>query len=568
MEQKSIFKERYRELSPSKNGRFTAEWALTDTRINDTVKLTLPPIYSIPIIFVPGIMGSNLCNLKNESVWLLNGVKNIPVSLAMMWSRKGAGYRQVVLHPEKTKVYSQGAVPKGNSRPGITEQIYLQRGWGEISEASYHEFLLWLDEKLNGDRNPLNWTDFSGPPDGRGSNVDGQIEKKLLPGLVMKMEELPEFAEKQVRVDSITSDELIKRSKVNFPIYAFGYNWLASNKDAASLLKKKIKQVIRENNVGVSKCSKVILVTHSMGGLVARACCQLPDVSQDVLGIVHGVMPATGAAVAYRRCKVGMADEDRIAGLVIGSDGKEVTAVFAQSPGALQLLPSGDYGKNWLEIRDPEGRLMSALPSSDPYTEIYLEREKWWGLISEDWLQPEEGKSIEWDIYARNIKLAKEFHRGICKKYHHKTFVFYGGGSEKGSYSKIRWNIKSGKLSHRGRKVPSMNEILNFGYKRIKADGSNNIFVSEDDSRILGHSSENPTIETSYWHMQCQAQDSTGDGTVPANSGRDPREGGGENILQQFEVAGIKHESAYRNPVARKITHYAIIKLAAMADLS
>jgi hypothetical protein len=303
--------------------------------------------------------------------------------------------------------------------------------------------------------------------------------------------------------------------------------------------------------------------------LVARACCQLPDVSQKILGVVHGVMPATGAAVAYRRCKVGMADEDRIAGLVIGTDGKEVTAVFAQSPGALQLLPSEDYGKHWLEICEPSGKIISSLPLSDPYAEIYLEREKWWGLISEDWLEPLGGVPIDWDTYSLNIALAKEFHRGISGKYHDNTFSFYGGGPEKRSYSKIRWNIKGGGLSQSGRAGPSLMDVVKMSRKQVKTGGSNNLYIDGKSSVSSGISSTVAKIEASYWNIQCRQQESSGDGTVPASSGRDPRRRGGRNILQQFELAGIKHEAAYRDyPVARQVAYYAITKLAAMADLS
>jgi hypothetical protein len=559
---------RYKELVASKNGKFSAEWNLTDTRLADAVTLTLPPLHSLPIIFVPGIMGSNLCNLKGDPVWLLNGVKNAPLGLAINWSRKEAGERQQILHPERTKVFSSGAVPNENLGLGHGQLTYLQRGWGEVSEASYHEFLLWLDEKMNGRRNPADWADFSSSNLTKPKTVNEQLLKKLPPGIVMKMQGLPKFAEGNTLVEPIISDELLLRARAIFPIYACGYNWLGSNKDAAVRLKENVKKVIRENNVGLMKCSKVILITHSMGGLVARACCQFPEMSELIVGVVHGVMPATGAAVAYRRCKVGMADEDRVAGLVIGSDGKEVTAVFAQSPGALQLLPSMDYGSGWLEICDPTGKLISSLPQSDPYSEIYLERNKWWGLISEQWLKPGGGRPIDWDIYSQNIRMAREFHRGISGKYHRKTFVFYGGGAEKGSYTKIRWRIKRGPISDVGNTTPKLEDVLEMTYKQVNCDGSNNLYVTRDFNAVEKNIGAGSESDEYYWGIKCGAQDSAGDGTVPAISGQNPRKRGGENIIQQFELSGIKHEPAYRNPVARQVTYYAITKLAAIADLS
>jgi pimeloyl-ACP methyl ester carboxylesterase len=440
----SVAERRFAELTPGAKGKLQAEWQLTDTKLIDTVRLTLPPSHAIPIVFVPGIMGSNLCDLKNNPVWLLNSFKDVPAGLAWGWSGKSAGIRQSKLHPKRTRVYKSGAVPKSDSSGKRAQQDYLKRGWGEVSEASYHKFLLWLDHKMNGERNPLRWEDFSHPCAGRAGTTAEQLIKKLPTGLVMQMGGIPRIPEAGYTVDPISSDELLKRSQSIFPVYAFGYNWLSSNSDAANSLKARIEEIIAENNVGAISCTQVILVTHSMGGLVARACSQLPDMSRKIVGIVHGVMPATGAAVAYRRCKVGMRDEDFAAGLVIGSDGKQVTAVFAQSPGALQLLPSEAYGTKWIEVNDPTGKRIASLPTADPYEEIYLQRDKWWGLIREEWLHPEDGVPISWDDFVVNIKQAKEFHRAIEGKYHHNTYVFYGGGTEMKSFSKIRWNIKRG----------------------------------------------------------------------------------------------------------------------------
>jgi pimeloyl-ACP methyl ester carboxylesterase len=424
---------------------------------------------------------------------------------------------------------------------------------------------------MNGERNPANWEDFFHPSRGTMPTEAEKLTSKLPPGLVMEMHGLPNIAESGHAVDPIKSDELLMRSKSIYPIYAFGYNWLASNKEAADSLKARIERIITENNVGAIRCTQVILVTHSMGGLVARACSQLPDMSSKILGVVHGVMPATGAAVAYRRCKVGMKDEDAAAGLVIGSDGKEVTAVFAQSPGALQLLPSEEYGTKWLEVNDPSGTLTTSLPLADPYEEIYLQREKWWGLIREDWLSPQSGIPISWKRFVVNIKQAREFHRHLTKKYHHNTYVFYGGGTEKGSFSKIRWNIKKGISPANGGTARSAIEVLSLSHNDIRTDGSNNLYVGGQtvvSTTSRGDASVVRITETSSWEARCAQHDSTGDGTVPSSSGRDPRQSGGPNILQQFELAGIEHEPAYRDYlIAQQVTYYAVTKLAAMGNL-
>lgn len=562
--------QRSKEMYPGANGRFQAEWQLSDTKLMDAVRLSLPPMHTIPIVFVPGIMGSNLCDLRSRPVWLLNSIKGVPVGLAAGWARKNAGERQAILHPERTRVYPGGAVPKKQTSGGYSEQHYRARGWGEISEASYHTFLLWLEEKMNRERNPANWDDFSHESVGQAATVADRLTRKLPAGLVMKMRELPGVADGGHTIAPITSDDLLKRSKANFPIYAFGYNWLASNQDAARLLKTRIEKIIAENNVGQITCTQVILVTHSMGGLVARACSQLPSMAEKIVGIVHGVMPATGAAVAYRRCKVGMRDEDFAAGLVIGSDGKEVTAVFAQSPGALQLLPSEGYGPNWLEVTDPSGKILSSLPIADPYKEIYLERSKWWGLIREEWLSPEGGVPISWNVFAMNIGFAREFHRALAGKYHKNTYVFYGGGEAQESFSKVRWNIAQGNLSE-DENARTAVSVLNMRHRDLRTDGSNALYVGGETvmrTIVRGDAPVARAVETSYWTVRCAFQDSSGDGTVPVRSGQDPRKSGGGSILQQFVLGGVKHEPAYRDsPMAQQVTQYAITKLATIADM-
>jgi pimeloyl-ACP methyl ester carboxylesterase len=517
-------------------------------------------------------MGSNLCNFNNEPVWLLNSCGDVPVGLAIKWAGKDAGIRQKILHPKRTKVYIFGDVPNDRTSFGYTEQDYRKRGWGEISQASYHKFLIWLEDKMNGDINPANWDDFAISSRDLDPSASATHERILPPNLFMKMRGLPKFAERDISIDPVHSAELLRRAKSSFPVYAFGYNWLDSNGDAAESLGARIEKIIEQNNIGAAKCTQVILVTHSMGGLVARACSQLPGMAQKIVGILHGVMPATGAAVAYRRCKVGMKDEDFKAGLVIGSSGKEVTAVFAQSPGALQLLPSTDYGSNWLQILNPSGRAMLSLPQSDPYEEIYLQKGKWWALIREEWLAPKGGSPISWDKYCNNVRLAKEFHQTISKHYHHNTHVFYGGGVERSSFSKISWTMRRGLQPDDSRPAPTVNEVLSLSERDVRTDGFNNLYVGGKTvirTSYRGDASVATLKETSFWEIHCGHYDSAGDGTVPASSGRNPRSNGSRSILQQFELEKILHEPAYRDyPLARQIAYYAITKLAVMADLS
>lgn len=558
------------------NGRPTFAWTLTGPLYDDPVRLVLPPTQTVPIIFVPGIMGSNLCSLQGTPVWLLNSTRGQPLGLAWYWAPKGADQRQKTLHPARTKVFSGGDVPEEIVGTARSKNDYVVRGWGEVGETSYHGFLLWLEKKMNqSGMDPALWPDFSYTAVSA-TPAPGQPapKKKLFPGIPMEMQGLPLFGEAGQAIDPIRSDDLLHRAKFRFPVYACGYNWLDSNTAAAIRLEERINQVIAENNRGIYKCSQVILITHSMGGLVARACVQRPGVEGKVVGVVHGVMPSIGAAVAYRRCKVGMKDEDFGAGLVIGPTGQEVTAVFAQAPGALQLLPSADYGKNWMRIKDDAGTVMTELPKADPYAEIYLCRDKWWGLVNDDWLKPKNGKPIDWEEYATNIETAQNFHKKLAGKFHYNTYVFYGAGDGKqASFEKVTWSLRKGSDPHDGTKV-APRQTVSLNHDRIRGAGAAIIYVGGHTvqhfipSMNFYSGARTVTYETSNWEIVCMMQDTVGDGTVPANSGAAPRSAGGGAIRQQFRLKGFSHEPAYQNEVAQCVTHYCLTKIAALAKVS
>jgi pimeloyl-ACP methyl ester carboxylesterase len=602
-------KERSQLAKPDKSGKPIFDWSLTHTSILDTVKLVMPPTNTVPIIFVPGIMGSNLesADDNRDPVWRLDGGITIlwhkfasdqPVNLAKQWAFEQAGERQKVLHPAKCKVDPRGAVPKSKVGTVSSKQEYTDRGWGEVSQTSYQKFLLWLEEKMNPhNSNPAYWDDYyyvavSATP------KPGEIrpELKLPPGITMSMRGLPRQTDSGAFTAPVVSDELLARAKHRFPVYACGYNWLDTNLNAADLLKARIKKVIAENNKGHFTCSQVILVTHSMGGLVARACSELKDMQSSIAGIVHGVMPATGAAVAYRRCKVGMGDEtDFVPAQVIGYTGKEVTAVFAQAPGALQLLPSQDYPKGWLKL-EPESMRVARAANADPsmldeilvvgsmpgknpspYESIYLRKDRWWGLVREEWLSPKDGISFSWDKFEKCIGKAKEFHSngelGISGKYHPNSYVYYGDDDGKqASFATIQWQIKPGLQPGGDAVAPTASDVIGYKPQQTRTDGSNAIYVGGETKfetfyyGPMGGASTN-TYDTSFWEFHCLKQDGKGDGTVPTCSGAAPAKAMPSAIKQQFALTGFSHEASYQNAVAQVTTLHCITKIAAVAKL-
>jgi pimeloyl-ACP methyl ester carboxylesterase len=557
---------------PDKQGVPTFEWSLTDSALTDVVQLVAGPFDVLPVVFVPGIMGSNLRVTRTKApVWRLDkGKFGLPWNLVGSLATKGPGPRQQLLHPDRCEVDPDGAVPKEFAGTVYEQKTYVDRGWGTVGEGSYHSFLLWLEQTLNaGDRNPVFWSDYYQDQEAVSATPKPGEKPKMFPGLRMGMKGQPFGAEKP-NFAPVMSDDLIARSKFLMPVYAVGYNWLESNDAAAGALLKRIGAIIRENNKGQFRCAQVILVTHSMGGLVARACAKLPGATDLIAGVVHGVMPAVGAAVAYRRCKVGMADEDFGAGLVIGSTGRDVTAVFAQAPGALQLLPSHDYSPQWLRVQDAAGKVVESWPAAaagDPYAGIYLRRDRWWGLVNEAWLSPTDGAPITWKTFEDNVEEAKRFHTELGKSYHPQTFSYYGADPKQKSFEKVTWRMRAG-IAPDKRARPAADAVVGMTPTQVRMDGSTPEYVggkTEYASYPMAYGAGTSSYQSSYWELHCELQDGAGDGTVPTSSGAAPLKHGGAHVQQQFKLTGFGHEPAYHDGTAQRAVLYSLTKIVGVA---
>ena len=545
-------------------GAPTFSITLTESAQTDTVDCVLHKRNTLPVIFVPGIMGSNLIGTKGDykgkAVWRLDAAKKTDGLVAVAKKiTKNAAQRQNMLHPTRTTVDGAGDVPSDPVGILRTAEHFRARYWGEVSAMSYQSFLVWLEGTLNGE----------------GTGSKHQDLNKTLAQVIdgrMHWGAKKDFA-------PLTEQESKASMQWYYPVYAFGYNWLDDNKMAAKKLSERITTVITDNNTAFSTCEQVILVTHSMGGLVARACSMLPGMEKVIAGVVHGVMPTVGAAVAYRRCKVGMKDEGSGiqawgADVIIGNTGQEITAVFAQAPGALQLLPTKQYPvPNWLKICDSDGALLPGQPSSnDPYTDIYSKKDEWWGLINEDWLSPPGGTPIKFEEhFLKNIDSAANFHKLIEDHYHPNTWGFYG--SKTPSFANITWKLEKGDAeSDVGN--PRRDQITTLDRKAMPMHGANPEYIPGPDAVVWSTYDGTPqTLKTAHYWLRLASPFESGDGTVPHGSGNWPVNPAHASsaqacIKQFFEVPGIEHEPAFKNyPITRNLTVYAITKIASALAL-
>jgi pimeloyl-ACP methyl ester carboxylesterase len=147
-------------------------------------------------------------------------------------------------------------------------------------------------------------------------------------------------------------DGLKDLAPLDCPVYAVGYDWRQSNKDSGAAIANTVRAILQKHNA-----PKAILVTHSMGGLVARAACKFTFGFVDqVAGIVHIAQPVTGATIAYRRFFTGANDGKSLLGdhtranfkanamdTILGDEWWKWLAYMSVLPGPLQLLPNNHY---------------------------------------------------------------------------------------------------------------------------------------------------------------------------------------------------------------------------------
>lgn len=289
-----------------------------------------PPRAVVPVIFLPGIMGTNLKPKQGEGeAWIPpNGTKEGLAEVKRRWKQKPA-QRQAQLNPDEVEVYDrQGAVAVPDNYMALDQREARLRHWGELHADSYLDFLLILENALN-----FPWI---GLEEGYPKHTD------VWKGVFHPKGWKPKYP--------LTEEEFKSRmGKAYFPVFACGYSWLQDNADSAERLKQRIKEIetrLRESDY-FQYTNKIILVTHSMGGLVARKAIQ--DLGDKVLGVFHSVQPVTGAPAVYRRFRAGTEVDGAFdisgagAAVVLGWDAADVTCVLANAIGPLELLPTQDY---------------------------------------------------------------------------------------------------------------------------------------------------------------------------------------------------------------------------------
>lgn len=526
-----------------------------------------PPDKVIPVIFVPGIMGSNLQmnavrDFTKSTNKALDGQAWKPDSLSFLkaYAFLNAHERRVLLDPNNTSVVNSVDASKSGMESFRHEsketqenwkQEFNRRRWGTVMLSSYGSILCHLEYNLNkiyyhGELNPYwhNQIKERVALDHTGTRKDRDWGK--MTGFI-----------------ALTDDELKKAARYWYPVHACGYNWLKSNAEAGKDLASYIDEVLGHYKKLGYTSEKVILVTHSMGGLTARAAChaKMGKADSKVLGIVHGVMPANGAGTAYKRQHAGF---EGAGSVVLGYTGPEVAAVFSNSPGALQLLPNKQYGAGWLRFEDKHRKLLHSLPKVDPYAEIYRERDRWWRLMNLAWmgLSKSEARSNTilkrlWEEYENNLDEAEGFHDDLGGYYHPQTYTHYGDDPKQVAWSNVIWRENGDWTWSPEHKL----EIVKNGLLQA-ANALGNVMVraaqAGQSQRQVWNRDGTIKTEQSSWRAELAPATEPGDGTVPAVSGAAPQ----AKSICTAAMSGFDHQGSYKNTGVQEFVLHNIAKLA------
>src|SRR6059058_2681181 len=283
----------------NKDGSFTAHTVLTQTSLKTRGLVYKGSEKVVPVIFIPGTMGTNLRVRRDvplppnyplkpgEPAWRPPNSDAGSLLYASDWKKRSPKSRQLILHPDFVEVDDSGDLDIAPSY--LERSVMRERGWGVIFSGSDGTLLFELQSHLE--------MTF------RLDTLNQRHIRKHWKEVMQAMQGDPLQRWGVRSVAPLTESELEKYADYQYPIYAFGYNWLQSCGEAAKHLEERIDKIIRWWETRRHQCDKVILVTHSMGGLVGRACAQ--RIPHRILGVIHGVMPALGAPLAYRRLACG-----------------------------------------------------------------------------------------------------------------------------------------------------------------------------------------------------------------------------------------------------------------------
>lgn len=583
-----------------------AEYTVSMTEVADRVRhdVIAPPGKLIPVIFLPGVMGSNLRMSKKRQeeldrpdnrAWRPDDLTTASGTIGVLTNSGFGGWykdaspaqRQLIFDPNETEVefyhYTESngrfdpeaketidsdvrhrnvpddlfPIPPLMGRPtakrgaaggaakskaATPAQVARWRGWSEVLFGGAYGMMLQTAERhLN--------------------NIvtkDGKIHSRWAAD-TLQMKDPREFGASSG--EKITEEDLRKIHKCWYPVHAMGYNFIKSNGESARIIADRIRGLVKGYRQRGFRCNEVIIVTHSMGGLVARALMHPKygnlnsDSDVKVLGIYHSAMPTTGAACGYTRMRFGFQEKVGVAASqfaqIMAIDGEHATAILANAPAPLELMPASAYGNDWIKLVDHWGKPVFSWPGEgqSAYEAIYSRPEKlWWRLINPNWVNP--GKVKERfgggakEAYTR-VRKSNEFLDSIKDTFHPNTFASYSAAKERITRSEVVFKVIS--VDGNGfRSVRDLDKLPHpTSWTLVSDDARGTLKVQAGKSIIL---------------LRLEAGSAAGDETVPLD--RSAQKVRGKSFMHGLKDSGYEHQNSYMDPQVLASMLFSIVKIA------
>jgi hypothetical protein len=587
------------------DGTPSARAVLTPDDDQRSKEIGFDPRSPIPVIFLPGVMGTLLANKDTgESVWNPPNMDSVGsaipgiVSVIIGWFAS-ATTRAIRFEPEAAVVDPRGPVKVGES--GLSEKEARRRGWSTVHRWSYQPTLAWLEHVLN---HPM----LDGEPNGEWAHGDAEGKSAALKA-VLDTNPSEYGAYGPGGPISASSEEFKSLARYRYPIYAIGYNFLQSNEisgqqvlDGVDFTDPHTKQITRvmgireicrENNT-----NKAIVITHSMGGLVARMASQLCGGADCIHGVIHGAQPATGAPLFAKRFRTGGEGNDFKERLVnqslLGRDDAEFVAIASNAEGPMELSPMPDYndGEPWWIFVDKNGEERMTFPKHSALDELYTS-DAWYGLLPDrSLLDPagiverrlkREAKNISvYQDYKNKMDAVVKRQTKLINNYAPNTYALYGDGALKRKSSDAGQAALKQEISLREEDLQTWGEVIWQGdipegvdeeaLKAAEWTGQNR----DDHHGVLQIILDGQTVKFTVQQKSVAPANGQkdngiipGDGTVPrwsaAAQGRGLISGsaGKANGIQMvFVQGGYEHQFCFDHPWTRWATLYSIAQIA------
>lgn len=346
---------------------------------------TPPPKTVIPVIYVPGIFGSRLEQVGGGYLWDPDELKPLTkqytkgpfgafFGLSGVWDDEELKIKTGLMHTPVT-----GSRVMSDHRDDIKKKI-LKR----IKKGRPFEKLIARAGIDPRDKAAM------------GTLLEEEYQRRSERGWFGALSDYTDLLE---TISTLENADLL------FPLYCFGYDWRQDLTGTAHSFNARIEAILSREDypeLGIKgrqyqlhpRPRKAIVVTHSMGSILARYAGEEAGAQDKILGIIHLNQPTTGAPLLYRRFITGTGPEkgfpfglfplnrdggiNNVFGEILGNTPYHFTQMAAKLAGALQLLPTNDYThdpqkppKTWLKINHSALKPNRPLTELDIYDDVY-----------------------------------------------------------------------------------------------------------------------------------------------------------------------------------------------------